>query len=192
MEFTTFDDDYVKRLAAGDPATVEHFDRYFGELIFIKLRARQYSSHAIEDVRQETFLRVFQVLRRDGIRQPERIGAFVNSICNNVVLEFGRAGSRITFMDDAPEPAVHVEAPERDLIERERRAQVRQILAKMPAKNQKLLTAVFLEERAPDEVCAEFGIDRNYLRVLLFRARAQLRDAVRRTDRPASRVTNGK
>lgn len=187
MEFTTFDESYVKSLAAGDAATVEHFNRYFGELIFIKLRSRQYSAHTIDDIRQETFLRVFQVLRRDGIRQPERIGAFVNSICNNVILEFGRAGARITFMDDAPETADATLAPERDLIERERREHVHKLLAAMPAKNQRLLTAVFIDERSPDEVCQELGIDRNYLRVLLFRARTQLKDAVRRH----SRATNG-
>ena len=186
MEFISFDEAYVKSLAAGDSATVEHFNRYFGELIFIKLRARQYAPQTIDDVRQETFLRVFQVLRRDGIRQPERIGAFVNAICNNIVLEFGRAGSRITFMEETPDAPDEALGAEKDLIERERRAQVRELLSKMPAKNQKLLTAVFLEERSPDEVCEELGIDRNYLRVLLFRARTQLKDAVRKKGRAAN------
>jgi RNA polymerase sigma-70 factor (ECF subfamily) len=184
VDFISFDAGYVKRLAAGDASAEEHFNQYFGELIFIKLRARQYSRQTIDDIRQETFLRVFQALRRDGIRQPERIGAFVNSICNNVVMEFGRAGSRITFMDEAPE-TVDVRADsEHALIDRERRAQVRTLLAKMSSKNQRLLTAVFIEERPPDEVCEELGIDRNYLRVLLFRARAQLKEAVKKGSRP--------
>jgi RNA polymerase sigma-70 factor (ECF subfamily) len=30
---------------------------------------------------------------------------------------------------------------------------------------------VFLEERDKDEVCRDFGVDRNYLRVLLHRAK---------------------
>jgi hypothetical protein len=34
-----------------------------------------------------------------------------------------------------------------------------------------------------EEVCGEFGVDRNYLRVLLFRARTQLRDAVKKSQR---------
>ena len=184
MDFFSFDAAYVERLAAGDPAVVEHFNGYFEELIFIKLRARQLPLHVIEDVRQETFLRVFQTLRKDGIRQPERIGAFVNTVCNNVVLEFGRAGSRITFMDEAPEAPDSAESSERRLIEQERKANVRRILAEMPAKNQKLLTAVFIDERPPNEVCDEFGVDRGYLRVLLFRARTQLREAVQKGKRP--------
>jgi RNA polymerase sigma-70 factor (ECF subfamily) len=187
VDLYSFDSTYVERLAAGDPAVVEHFNEYFGELIFIKLRARQYSRATIDDIRQETFLRVFQALRNDGIRQPERIGAFVNSVCNNVTLEFGRAGSRITFLDQAPESADQAIDSERKLIDEERRTHVRRLLAQMPAKNKKLLTALFLEERPAGEVCDEMGIDRGYLRVLLFRARTQLRDAVNKSSRPPSR-----
>jgi RNA polymerase sigma-70 factor, ECF subfamily len=190
VEFTSFDAGYLERLAAGDSTVEAHFNAYFGELIFIKLRGRQYSASTIDDVRQETFLRVFQALRREGIRQPERIGAFVNSVCNNVVMEFGRAGSRITYMDETPDSPDGGVNSESDLIERERRAQVRALLAKMSSKNQRLLTAVFIEERPPDEVCNELGIDRNYLRVLLFRARTELKQAVKKGSR--SRAANGK
>jgi RNA polymerase sigma-70 factor (ECF subfamily) len=37
------------------------------------------------------------------------------------------------------------------------------------------LRAVFLEERDKDEVCTELGVDRDYLRVLLHRAKASFR-----------------
>jgi RNA polymerase sigma-70 factor (ECF subfamily) len=184
VDFFSFDATYVERLAAGDKEVVEHFNDYFGELIFIKLRARQYGRPTIDDVRQETFLRVFQTLRRDGIRQPERLGAFVNTVCNNVVLEFGRAGSRITFTDDTPDMPDATGDSERALIERERRTHMRRLLEGMSPKNRKLLTAVFLDERPLDDVCGEFGIDRGYLRVLLFRARTQLKQALQKDQRP--------
>ena len=35
--------------------------------------------------------------------------------------------------------------------------------------------AVFLDERDRDEVCREFGVDREYLRVLLFRAKQEFK-----------------
>jgi len=180
VQFVSFDAGYLERLAAGDSDVEAHFNEYFGELIFIKLRSRQYSRSTIEDIRQETFLRVFQALRREGIHQPERIGAFVSSVCNHVVMEFGRAGSRITYTDEPPDAPDNGVNSERDLIDRERRDQVRTLLTKMSSKNQRLLTAVFLEERPLDDVCNEFRIDRNYLRVLLFRARTQLKQAVKR------------
>ena len=48
---------------------------------------------------------------------------------------------------------------------------VRQILNQLRERDRRLLQAVLLEERNKDEVCAEFGITRDYLRVLLHRAR---------------------
>jgi RNA polymerase sigma-70 factor (ECF subfamily) len=183
LDFIAFDSGYLERLAAGDAAAEEHFHEYFGELMFIKLRARRLPDHVIDDIRQETFLRVFQTLRKAGIRQPERIGAFVNSVCNNVVLEFHRADGRTILTDTTPDAADDSANTENLLIDRERRERVRDLLARMPEKNQRLLTAVFIDERPLDEVCGEFGVDRNYLRVLLFRARTQLREAVRKNDR---------
>lgn len=178
VDFISFDVGYVERLAAGDRAIEDHFIQYFGELIFIKLRAREYSRSTIEDIRQETFLRVFQALRREGIRQPERIGAFVNSVCNNVAMEFSRAGSRLNFVEETPDPPDDTADSERQLLDNERRAQLRTVLGQMSSRNKRILTAVFLDERPPDDVCRELGIDRNYLRVLLFRARMQLKQAV--------------
>jgi RNA polymerase sigma-70 factor (ECF subfamily) len=180
VDFITFDSAYLDRLAAGDAATEEHFHRYFGELIFIKLRARQLDRHVIDDIRQETFLRVLQAMRKEGIRQPERIGAFVNAVCNNVVLEFMRAGSRAVLLDEKSDTPDTAADSEQHLIDRERRLQLRALLARMPRRNQRLLTAIFLEERPPDEVCREFRVDRNYLRVLLYRARTQLREALQK------------
>ena len=79
MERQTFDASYVQRLRDGDAGTQENFTRYFSELIACKLRARLRSPQMVEDIRQETFLRVFVTLRRNGLEHPERLGAFVLS-----------------------------------------------------------------------------------------------------------------
>ena len=100
MQLQSFDESYVQRLQAGDFRTQEHFVAYFSELIQLKLRSRLNSQQAIEDVRQETFTRVFAALRDGKIRQPERLGSFVNSICNNVLLEHYRSSSRDDSLDD--------------------------------------------------------------------------------------------
>ena len=179
MEFQNFDAYYLERLAARDPEVERHFHDYFSELIRIKLRSRQFAPHVIDDIRQETFLRVLQAVRREGIRDPQRIGAFVNSTCNFVAMEFGRAGARYK-VPDAEAPDVRDERPdsERVLLAAEERKQVRAILEKLSDKDRRLLSAVFLEERTVEEVCRQFGVDANYLRVLLFRARTRFRQAM--------------
>ena len=191
MEFYSFDRAYLERLAAADPETERHFTSYFSELILIKLRSRQYGRQAIEDIRQETFLRVLQAIRRNSIREPERIGAYVNSVCNNVVLEFFRADAKLTLMEDGPPDLPDTSADsEQELVSRERQAQVRSVLSRISAKNRQLLSAVFLEERPNAEVCKQFGVDQNYLRVLLFRARAQFRQVMEGATAGAARKTS--
>ena len=174
LQFREFDAGYVENLCAGDLATQEHFVSYFTELLHLKLRSRLQSPQAIEDVRQETFARVLTTLRKENaLRQPDRLGAFVNTVCNNVLLEHYRFSNRNQSLDEEgrPEPAA-VEADVVSVIAATQlTAKVREILLDMPARDRALLKAVFLDERDRDEVCREFGVDREYLRVLLFRAK---------------------
>lgn len=174
MQFQAFDAPYVERLRSGDFRTQEHFVAYFSELIQLKLRARLRSPQAIEDVRQETFVRVFAALRSPGgIRQPERLGAFVNSICNNVLLEHYRSSSRSDSLDD--EPQNELPDPVMDVLgavaAKQMEEKVREILDEMPERDRRILREVFLEERDKDDVCRDFGVDRDYLRVLVHRAK---------------------
>lgn len=173
MQLQSFDESYVERLREGDFRTQEHFVAYFSELIQLKLRSRLHSPQAIEDVRQETFSRVFAALRSGKLRQPDRLGAFVNSMCNNVLLEHYRSSSRDTPLEDEeekdfPAPTVDVLGA---IAARQMGEKIREILEELPERDRRLLREVFLEERDKDEVCRDFGVDRDYLRVLLHRAK---------------------
>lgn len=173
LQFQSFDESYLDRLRAGDFRTQENFSGYFSALIKIKLGSRLKSPEAVEDVRQETFARFFIALRDGKIQQPERLGAYVNSICNNVLLEHYRSTARSTSLDDEeekdfPAPAVDLLGA---LTAREREKKVREILDKLSERDRRLLREVFLEERDKDQVCRDFGVDREYLRVLLHRAK---------------------
>ncbi|MFZ0291004.1 MAG: sigma-70 family RNA polymerase sigma factor [Candidatus Sulfotelmatobacter sp.] len=173
MELQSFDESYVERLRGGDFRTQEHFVAYFTELIQLKLRSRLHSPQAIEDVRQETFSRVFAALRGGKIRQPDRLGAFVNSMCNNVLLEQYRASSRDSSLEDEEQadfPALTVDVLGA-IAAKQMAEKIREILEEMPERDRRLLQEVFLEERDKDEVCRDFGVDRDYLRVLLHRAK---------------------
>ena len=173
MEFFTFDNAYVERLREGDPSTEQHFVAYFGQLLHIKLRSRPLTSDKVEDLRQETFIRVIAALHREGgVRQPERFGAFVNSICNNVLLEYYRSSAKNQPMEDAhmdiPDKVLNLEGM---LVTKETAEHVRRILDEMPKRDRDLLRAIFFEEKEKDSVCREMGVDREYLRVLVHRAK---------------------
>jgi RNA polymerase sigma-70 factor (ECF subfamily) len=174
LQFHSFDEAYVERLRAGDFRTQEHFGAYFSALIQVKLRSRLQSREAIEDVRQETFARFYVALREGKILHPERLGSFVNSVCNNVLLEHYRANTRHSSLDDDDErndlPS-HAMDLLGSLVAKETEKKVREILEQLSERDRRLLREVFLEERDKDEVCRDFGVDREYLRVLLHRAK---------------------
>ncbi len=175
MQFFTFDASYVEKLRSGDAGIEAHFVSYFSELIRLKLRSRLSSNEAIEDVRQETFARVIALLRAEGgVRQADRLGAFVNSICNNVLLEHYRSKStRESNLDDEPEGLFVNRGPNAlSILEtKETTRVVRQILNRLTERDRNLLESVLLDERDKDVVCAEFGVTREYLRVLVHRAK---------------------
>jgi len=175
LQFHPFDQAYVDRLRAADGPTEQHFVSYFTALIQIKLRSRLPSREAIEDARQETFARFFVALRKGTILQPERLGSFVNSICNNVLKEQYRSRGRDTALDDDEGADGELPAREANLLDalqsKQMEKKVREILNKLPERDRRLLREVFLEERDKDEVCRTLGVDRDYLRVLLHRAR---------------------
>jgi RNA polymerase sigma-70 factor (ECF subfamily) len=175
LEFFAFDAPYLDRLKSGDAKTEEHFVRYFSELIRLKLRSRLNSKEAIEDVRQETFVRVLSLLRAEkGLREANRLGAFVNSVCNNVLLEHYRfKGKSDSNLEDAPDSVLITREPDAlSLLEtKDTERVVRQILNELTERDRSLLRSVLLEERDKDEVCAELGITREYLRVLVHRAK---------------------
>jgi RNA polymerase sigma-70 factor (ECF subfamily) len=174
LQFHSFDAGYIESLRAGDRDTQQHFVAYFSELLKLKLRSKLRSPQAAEDVRQETFVRVFAALRKEGtLRQPDRLGAFVNTVCNNVLFEHYRASSRSDSLDEEGQPEPHATGADAlgIAVSGQLQVKVREILLEMPPKDRALLKAVFLDEKDRDEVCEEFGVDREYLRVLLYRAK---------------------
>jgi RNA polymerase sigma-70 factor, ECF subfamily len=178
LERYEFDRGYIERLVAADAETERHFTRYFGDLLTLKLRARLRSAAQVDDAKQETFVRVLATLKKKGgIASPEALGAFVNSVCNNVLLEGYRSGSRVTALDEEYDgPDERVPGAESTLLASEERAKVREALAGLPAKDRELLRLLFFEERDKDAVCEALNVDRNYLRVLLHRAKGHFRD----------------
>lgn len=174
-----FNRDYLDRLRDSDPETERHFTTYFGGLLTIKVRNRVRSPQLGEDIRQETLLRVLSIIRRNGVERPERLEALVHSVCNNVLLEAFRKEKYICRGSVIAEPVDQHPGPDMEYDARRQRSAVRSVIEQLPPKDRELLRQLFLEERDRDEVCDAFGVDRQYLRVLLHRAKTRFRAALR-------------
>lgn len=186
MEFQAFDAVYLDKLRRGDQTTEQHFVTYFSELISLKLRSRLHSPQAIQDVTQETFTRVFKLVRSEGgIRQGERLGPLVNSVCNNVLFEQYRAEKRAEPLEQTAAASVVDQRSDAlsEVISHETRDTVHRVLGMLGDRDRRVLHLLFVEERDKDEICSELGVDRQYMRVLLHRAKQAFREQMERVGR---------
>lgn len=175
-----FDSSYLVRLRGKDPETERHFVRHFSTVIGFRLRNKLKSREMIADVRQETFYRVMRFVHSDHrFEHPEHLGAFVQATCQNVMLEFLRGDARhprqTAPAPDVPDTQVDIEE---ELVTEDRKRAVREVLAQLPIKDQQILRMLFLEECSREEICRKFGIESDYLRVLLHRAKTRFRAAL--------------
>ncbi len=175
FQFRSFDQDYLQRLASGDAFVEHHFSSYFGDLLLLKLRVRIRSPQLIEDIRQETLLRVLQIVRRKGVEHPERFGAFVSGVCNNVLRELVRGEMRHESSEAEFEPPDETVDLDAALITQQTRRQVQTVLDELPAKDSEILRMLFLQDRDKADICGRFGVTEDYLRVLLHRAKSRFR-----------------
>lgn len=178
--FFAFDRAYVERLRNGDSSTANHFASYFGRFLRIRFRARRLPPDVIDELVQDTLLRVMTKVLKGEVRQPECFGAFVNSICNNVLLECYRTVGRNQQMaetrQEIPEMVPDMELDLEGMVaSKQSFERMRKILSGLPARDRDLLQAVFSKEKDQDAVCREFGVDRDYLRVLLHRAKQKFK-----------------
>jgi RNA polymerase sigma-70 factor (ECF subfamily) len=172
-----FNREYVERLVAEDPETERHFTDYFKSLLSLKLRSRLRSKALVEDATQETFARVLATLKqKGGLTSPETLGAFVNSVCNNVLFELYRSGSRTVPLETEHDPPSEASSVESTIVAAEEHQRVRAVLAGLPRREQDLLKWLFFDNRDKDDICWQLNVDRNYLRVLLHRAKMRFRD----------------
>src|SRR5215470_6769724 len=86
-----FDDRYIEGLRGWNAEAEAQFVAYFRVPIWLKARRQLRSPDLVEDACQETLLRVLRYFRSGkGLDNPDRLPAFVHSVCHNVTLEMIR------------------------------------------------------------------------------------------------------
>jgi len=172
VEFFSFDADYLRRLQAQDPATETHFVAYFTErLLRPKFFARMVSRDQVQDLVNETLFRAFVAVRAGNVVHPERLGAFVSRVGDNVHSEYVRDEIRHRHEDlEGIEVPGRVPGPDEVFKQKELKKAMREVIRKLGPRDRKILKAIFLHEIDKDEICLKFGVDRVHLRLIVHRA----------------------
>lgn len=172
MDFYTFDADYLRRLKERDTATQGHFVSYFTPRLQTKLRHRGFNSHTVEDISQETFFRVLTGVQGETVQFPEKFGAYVSAVCDNVILEKYREFARNQHLDvedmEIPDGRTNLETA---FLRSEKKKIIAEVLEKLSPRNRNILRALIYEQLDREQMCKRFGVNNDYLRVLVFRAK---------------------
>lgn len=163
-----FDQDYIKKLRAGDKDIEEHFVAYFGALLGIRLRSRLDSNEQIESVRDTILSRALENIRSaTTIDYTGQLTLLVSKICKEVLRE------RKSSANPSSPPAATSRKPgtRRDVEEAWIKKLVRQIIRGLSNQEQQLLRAVLVNNRRADEACKELGLGPDHLPLILYRAK---------------------
>jgi RNA polymerase sigma factor (sigma-70 family) len=192
-----FDESYLRALQGCDEAAENQLITSLGPRIRTVLRSHMRSWDHTLDAYQETFLRVFTYLRSGKtLDSPSSLPGFVLAVSRNVAFEHLRSyGRQDQFPEEMPDPADAAPGPEDKVVTMERKQIVRRVLSELNQRDRDLL-CLLLDEEDPEKLCRDFGVDRGYLRVLLYRARKHFKKALERhpdmtaAAGPAKRKTN--
>ncbi len=178
-DWYAFDDDYVRRLREDDPWTTRHFFHYFDRLLTFKMLPKLRRPDLVEDGKQIVYVRVLAAVKAGEIRNGNAFGAYVSRTADNVIKELLRQEAlRKKRTDPLGDDHVNIPSPrssDKSLIEHETRERVHKVLAELSDRDRELLERSLLHEDTPAELCEQFKVKPEYLRVLLFRARERFR-----------------
>jgi RNA polymerase sigma-70 factor, ECF subfamily len=176
------DAEFVRRLAAREPDATARFSVQFPRVLraFVRVRASGRQLHFIEDVVQDTLRAVLEAVDGGRVREPAYFGSFVVGVCENTLRRHVHERERHPVaVAQGPELAAG-DNPEARTSAREALGAVEEALGSLGPRDRSLLEQMLLLGADKDELCQQFGVTREHLRVLFHRAKQRFKEALAR------------
>jgi RNA polymerase sigma-70 factor (ECF subfamily) len=176
----------ARRIAAGDREAEGELVARYGRGVNYLLRHLTRDPEWADDLYQETFAVVLERLRAGGLRDPEKLPAFLRGTARNLVLA-GRRKRRRPPASGPPGAAPDAEAPEseppdpapgplRTLLLEEEMDLTRKVLAQLGSpRDREVLFRFCVAEEDRERIRADLGLTRQGFNLVLFRARRRFR-----------------
>jgi len=171
--------DLISRIGKGDKqAEAQLVERYRRDVMII-IRQGVSDAAIIDDLCQETLWIVLKKIRQGDVREPEKLIGFICSVARNLVIKYFRHAGRQESLTETeeimllPHPAPD---PLKALMQKETADLIWQILKEMPNERDSLaLIRFYIAEDEKEQICADLGLTRLQLNLVLHRARARYR-----------------
>lgn len=171
--------DLVRRIAAGEAgAEAELAESYGGALRFLARRYTREEADA-EDLYQGTLMLALEKIRRNEVRDPERLGNFLRALAKNLSTTQYRRRRYAAELPVADPP----DAPDRSrpdpltaLLRTERAQVARDLLAELGvSRDREVLLRYYIAEESAHRICADLDIGTDHFYRVLHRARQRFR-----------------
>jgi len=163
---------------AQDPGKDEQVAVFLMPILNSVLHKRLRSPELIEDIRQETILRVIMCIRDGRICQLDRLVAFAIGVCNRVLCEHLRTEKRYLAVEDRQLDTTDNRTDvARTLLDKERSRLVDKVLALLTFSDRQLLRMIFYADLSRTDICSKLRVSPSNLRVMLHRAKSRFREA---------------
>jgi RNA polymerase sigma factor (sigma-70 family) len=149
----------VLRAADGDRRAWERLVDQYARLIWAITRDFKLSESDAADVAQVTWLRLLENIRK--IEHPDRVGAWIAATARNECLRCLASKKRVVLADDLMFEGAATNAPEIDerLLMAERSEMVREALARLPVRWQRMLELLMADPPASyAEISDQLGL----------------------------------
>jgi RNA polymerase sigma-70 factor (ECF subfamily) len=166
----------VENIRNGERAGMEELYRVFSRGVRYYL-CRQLGPQDLDDRVHDTFLIVVQAIRRDELREPERLMGFVRTVVRRqVAAQIDRAVQN--RREQADMEATTLVSDRRDsqeaaAISREHEQMAESVLRSVSLRDREILTRFYLMEQSQEEICEEMSLSETQFRLLKSRAKAR-------------------
>jgi RNA polymerase sigma-70 factor (ECF subfamily) len=163
----------VARIRAGETDGMAELYQLFSTGIRFYL-ARRLGPGPMEDKVHETFVAVVQAIRRDELKEPQRLMGFVEAIVlEQVEHHIERAVRTKKAERRAVSNELRRENPEEIVAFHQRMELIHQVLATLSPRDREIVTRFYLREQTQEEICQQMGLSETQFRLLKSRANAR-------------------
>ncbi len=171
MSSSIFNEAYLLRLRGGDEDTAKHFTAYFRRMLRIKLWAK-FGRTVPDDLTDEIMAAALEKILSGEPRDPACLAAYVRGICSHLAkrpVSPNQNGTEVNLEQISDDSL----SAEQELISEETARTVRTVLTTLRPRDRDVLIDLFYNELDREEVCRKHSVNREQLRLILFRARGR-------------------
>jgi RNA polymerase sigma factor (sigma-70 family) len=160
------------------------YERYSARVYYVALGELR-SREDAEDVRAETFLRVFQAIRQSRLRSSEALASFILGTAYNVIRETLRRDRRTEQMPEEGIEQYETQSFDDPFLDEESRLTIERVTGMLKPREQAFLRMYYYEELPREDIARALGIKEERLRLIKSRALKSFREIYERLTKKA-------